>query len=387
MSDRPSARDADADAVARTARAARQYARRRYVLFLAYLAVGVAFIAVMIAGLSDRVARLADKIAGPDAFYLNVFVYFSLFSLAYFAATLPLTFYGEFVLEHRFGLSTQTFGRWARRRLKKWLVSFCLAAPLVLVLYGLLRAAPRGWWVPAAGTWLLVRYVLVRFGPRVLIPLFYRLEPIGDERLTARLTGLAEREGIRLDGVYRVDLSRETRKANAAVVGLGSTRKVVLGDTLLGKFRPAEIAVIFAHELGHIVHGHLLKGLLLNAVLCPASLFAASRLLAAAAHRIGVESVHDPRTLPLLVAFFAAIQLLVLPFGKWYSRRCELRSDAYALRVTGDREAFLSAMKKLGAMNLADVNPNRLAELLLFSHPPILKRIRFAEQLDLGHDA
>ncbi len=359
----------------------KRYARRKYLLFLAHLALGAGFLAAMMARGSEVLADRAREIAGPGAFLTTGLIYFTGFSVGYLIVTLPLTFYGGYLLEQQFGLSTQTLRRWAGRRVKKWLFSFVVAAPLVVVFYWTLRRWPQMWWLPASLVWIFVSYVLTKFAPRILIPVFYTLKPIEDERLASRLAGLAARAGIRLAGVYRMDMSRETRKANAAVVGLGSTRRVVLGDTLLAKFTRDEIAAVFAHELGHVVHRHLAKGFALTAALSVGSLYAGSLVLTRTAGMLGIEQVYDIEILPVLVAVLAGIQLFVLPFGKWYSRRRELESDEYAVRSTADPEVFISAMKKLGAMNLADVRPNKLAEIFLFSHPSISRRIRFARSL------
>ncbi len=373
----------NARVVERSAEDVRRYARRRYALVVGHLLTGLVFLVAMIAGGSARLADWAREVAGPDSFFLTVFLYFVGFSLAYLVVSLPLSFYGGHALEHQFDLSTQTFGRWARRRIKKWVYSFIVAAPLVLVFYAMLRSWERNWWIPAAAVWILVAYILAKFAPKILIPLFFKLEPVDDPALPERLAGLAKRAGLRLDGVCRIDLSRETKKANAAVVGLGSTRRVVLGDTLLASFTRDEIAAVFAHELGHIVRHDLAKALAVGAALSAGSLYVGSLVLARAAGALGIECVSAPETLPILIAVVAAIQFVVLPFEKWASRRRELACDRYALVATGSREPFISAMRKLGAMNLADVRPNKLAEILLFSHPPISKRIRFAATVDL----
>ena len=366
----------------RSAAEVRKYARRRYALVAAHLALGIAFLVAMLAGGSAKVAAVARDIAGPDSFLLTVFAGFS---LVYLVVSLPLSFYSEYMLEHQFGLSNQTTARWAKRRAKKWLYSFIVAAPLVLIFYAMLRRWPAAWWIPAAIVWLFVSYVLTKFAPRILIPIFYKLEPVDDETLVARLSELAAKAGIRLAAVCRIDLSRETKKANAAVVGMGSTRRVVLGDTLLAGFTHDEIAAVFAHELGHIVHKDVIKGFALAGALTAGGLFVASQVMARASTVLGIGHVYDPETLPILVAVLAGLQLLVTPFGKWHSRRRERESDRYAILATGAREAFISAMRKLGAMNLADVRPNKLAEIFLFSHPPISKRIHFAATLDLGN--
>ena len=368
----------------RSAAEVRKYARRRYALVIGHLVLGIAFLVAMLAGGSAKVGAEARDIAGPDAFLLTVFLYFAGFSLVYLVVSLPLSFYSEYVLEHQFGLSNQTVANWARRRAKKWFYSFVVVAPLVLMIYWTLDNCGKNWWIPAAVVWLLVSYVLTKFAPRILIPIFYKLEPVGDEALVIRLTALAAKAGIRLAAVCRIDLSRETKKANAAVVGMGSTRRVVLGDTLLAGFTHDEIAAVFAHELGHIVHKDVIKGFLLAGVLTVGGLFAGSLVMEKAIIELGIKKVSDPETFPILIAVLAGLQLLVMPLGKWHSRRRERESDRYAITTTGARDAFISAMRKLGAMNLADVRPNKLAEIFLFSHPPISKRIHFAATLDLG---
>ncbi len=379
--------------VMRSPEEARRYARRRYGLFMAHIVVGAGFLAAMIFGGSEVIGRHALEIAGPYRFLSRVFFYFTFFSLAYLVVTLPLTFYREYLLERRFGLSTQTLGRWARRRVKKWVFSFVVAAPLVLIVYSTLRMWPARWWLPASAVWVLFAFVLAKFAPQIFLPLFYKLERIDNRRLEDKLARLSEQAGLELEGAYRLDLSRETKKANAAVIGMGSTRRVVLGDTLLGGFSEDEVAVVFAHELGHIVLGHLAKGFAAFSVLIIISLYLGSVVIRWAAVELGIEpvmvgqienQVANPETMPLLLAVLAVIQFLIMPVEKWYSRRRERASDAYALRATGDRAAFIGAMKKLASLNLADVRPNKLAKLLLFSHPPILERIRFAEQFDVG---
>ena len=214
----------------------KRYARRRYALFVGHIVVGAAFLLAMVAWGSAVIAREAREIAGPDAFLLTVFYFFVAFSLAYLVVSLPLAFYGGYVLERQFDLSTQTAAKWFGRRLKKWALSVAVAAPPVLAFYWMLRRWPETWWLPAAAVWILFSWVLAKLAPRFFIPLFYKLERIRDDALADRLLALAARAGIPLVGVFRIDLSRETKKANAAVVGFGATRRVLLADTLLAGF-------------------------------------------------------------------------------------------------------------------------------------------------------
>jgi STE24 endopeptidase len=364
--------------------AAQRYARRRNALFVAHLFFGAAYLSLMMGRGSDTLVGMARAIPGTSVHAIETFCYFALFSLCYLLLRLPLAVYGDYLLEHQFGLSTMAPVPWAVRQVKKWLLSFTLAAPIAVVLYELIRALPRLWWLPAGSMWLFLGYVLARITPTVLMPLFYKFEPIDDPALTGRLEQLARRAGITLTGVCRMNLSRETKKANAMVMGMGSSRHVALGDTLLASCTREEIAVVFAHELGHVVGRDLLRSFVLFSAVSFASLFLASRILGRAAAGLGIDAVHDPRTLPAFIAILGAIQLLVMPFANAYSRWRERLCDAYALRATGDRDAFISMMTKLARRNLADLRPSRLAELLLYDHPPIGRRIRFARNFDLG---
>src|SRR5215831_6524658 len=200
---------------------------------------------------------------------------------------LPLAYWSGFVLEHRFGLSNQTFPRWVWKQVKGWVVGGPIGLVLLLGLFALLWYGGSWWWIWAAAGWLAVSLVLGQLLPVVILPLFYKVTALDDVTMLARLRGLAAGTGLKVEGIYRLHLSAETKKANAALAGLGRTRRVLLGDTLLDHFTPEEIEVVFAHEVGHHVHRHLPKMIAGNVVLAAAGFWLADVILRHSAHALG----------------------------------------------------------------------------------------------------
>src|SRR5215472_3227870 len=192
---------------------------------------------------------------------------------------LPIAYWSSFVLEHRFGLSNQTFARWVWKQVKGWLVGGPIGLVLLLGLYALLWFGGAWWWLWAAAGWLAATLVLGQLLPVVILPLFYKVTRLDDAPLLERLRGVADGTGLAVEGVYRLHLSAETKKANAALAGLGRTRRVLLGDTLLDQFTPEEIEVVFAHEVGHHVYRHLPKLVLVSVILSAAGFWLVDVLL------------------------------------------------------------------------------------------------------------
>jgi STE24 endopeptidase len=292
--------------------------------------------------------------------------------------TLPVDFWSGYLLEHRFGLSRQSLGAWLWKKVKGWLLLVPFGLAVLFGLYALLNWAGPWWWVWAAGAWLLVVVVLGQLLPVLILPLFYRVERLDDSGLLDRFRGLAAGTGLAVEGVYRLGLSDETKKANAALAGLGRTRRVLLGDTLLSEFTPEEIDVVFAHELGHHVHRHLPKMIAVEIVLSAAGLWLADRALHALAPALGYAGPTDPAALPLLLLVLSAFALLVMPAQNALSRRFERQCDRYALERTANPAAYRSAFTKLAEQNKSDPDPHPLVVWLFHDHPPIGERIGMA---------
>jgi STE24 endopeptidase len=292
----------------------------------------------------------------------------------------PLSFYAGHVLEHRFGLSTQTFAAWLWRYAKRNALAVGLGLLLVLGLYWLIWTTGPIWWLVAAGAFFLVSVLLGQLAPVLILPLFYKIEKLDAPEISQRLARLAQGTGLSIAGVYRIHLSEETVKANAMLAGLGRTRRVLLGDTLLTGFTPEEIEVVFAHEIGHHVFRHIYKLIATGILYSAAGFFLCDRLLlASVADWDGNYGTLPASSLPLLMLILTVFALLLEPLQNLLSRRFERQSDRYALECTGLKDAYLSAFRKLARLNKDDPNPHWLDVLLFHSHPPIAERLAMPE--------
>jgi STE24 endopeptidase len=305
------------------------------------------------------------------ALYLVVFGVHMLVSL-------PLSFFGGYVVEHRFGLSNQSPRRWGRN----WILSngfaMLLGGVLFTGMYWIMWNTGTWWWLIAAGAFFLVSIVLGQLAPVLFLPLFYKIEAVDDESLAARMKRLAEGTGLAIEGVYRMGMSADTKKANAMLAGLGRTRRVLMGDTLLEEFTPDEIDVIFAHEIGHHVHRHIPKLIAVGAVISALGFYLVDRVLVAWS---GVASAAEAPTssLPLVMFSLMAFQLLLAPLQNAISRHFERQCDRYALARTQNPSAYRTAFSKLAKLNKADPEPHPLEVFLLHSHPPIAERLALAD--------
>jgi Zn-dependent protease with chaperone function len=293
---------------------------------------------------------------------------------------LGLDFYG-FRLEHRFQLSNQKPRAWVRDEVKGFLLELMLATIVAESLYFMIRQFPQHWWVLAWATFLAFVVLMAHLAPVVLLPIFYKFEPLRDEELKSRLVRLGERSGTRVRGVYKWNLSEKSKKANAALTGLGSTRRIILADTLLDNYSADEIEAVLAHELGHHVHKHILKSIALQAAVTLVGFWAANWALHYAVDRLGMfATLSDFANLPLLALVSSVLSLLAFPALNAYSRLNERQADRYAFESIDRVEPFISSMNKLADQNLAERKPSRLVEALFHSHPSISRRVAAAEE-------
>ncbi len=351
------------------------YHRQKLALHLAGIPLSLAYWAAWC--IIGRPA--AELIAGLDPGRWGGLLLFGLLAVGGSVLVhLPLDYYDGFVVEHRFGLSNQNFRKWLRFQATGWLVGAVIGAILLSLLYGTLWYGGRFWGVWLWAGAMLLSVVLAKLVPLVILPLFYPSRPLDRPALVERLTALAAGSGIRLAGVFDLGLSAETRKANAMLAGLGSTRRVYLSDTLLESFDEREIGVVFAHELGHHVHRHVIKRIVMIAA-------ASSVLVALICRLLAPHAGGPPEAWPAAVAAFpgvmlltAVYNLLVGPATCAVSRRFERQADRYALERTGDPEAFRGAFERLSRQNLADPDPPRWEEILFDDHPALSKRIAMA---------
>ena len=299
---------------------------------------------------------------------------------AYLALRLPIAFYQGFLLERRYGLSSETLAAWFTDYLKAALLVILLAVGGAEVVYAAMRWSPTWWWIPAALCFSAVLIVLARIAPVALLPLFYHFEPLERETLRARLEALSGRAGVPVLGAYVWGLGDKTKRANAALIGTGSTRRILLSDTLLADYSDDEIEVILAHEMGHHVQGDIRNGLMLESLLMLVSLATGAAILSWWWQAFGLTGPSDVAGLPLLLLVGALVTFAAAPASNALSRRNERRADRFALRLTGHTDACVSAMRRLGAQNLAEERPSRAAVWFFHTHPPIEERIESARR-------
>jgi len=329
-------------------------------------------------GLSAWLAAQARSVTGNP--WLATALYAAVAIVAAKLVMLPVGWFAGYHLEHRFGLSNQSFAAWLWDETKSLGLSLVLGVIALDVIYFLLRRTGDWWWAATGGFFLLFGVVLSTLFPVVILPLFYKLRPLDNPTLTSRLAALAERVGAKLLGVYRMDMSAKTKKANAAFAGLGRTKRIILGDTLLDKFAEDEIEVVMAHEMAHYKHGDITKLIAWGTATTFAGLKVADVVLRWTVERLGFAGITDLGACPLLLLCLFLFGLVVMPLNNAFTRWREWKADAAALQLTGNRDGFVRAMRKLADQNLADLQPHPVIEFLLHDHPSLARRIAFAEQ-------
>jgi STE24 endopeptidase len=325
---------------------------------------------------SVRIRNFAESIAASES--VTVLVYILAVGLMFKVVQLPLGFYSGYVVEHRFGLSRQTITDWIKDQLKGLALGIPLGVGAVELIYYLLRAHPDSWWLYAGVAFIVFVVAITNLAPVLLLPLFFKFKPVENGDLQERVSRLARRTGAQLCGIFEWSLGDKTRKANAAVVGWGNTRRIIVSDTLLDNFSGEEIEVIMAHELCHHVKNHIWLGMMLQSVLTLLAFYILHRELPPLSQSFGFRSPSDIASFPLFALAITTLSLLVLPAVNYFSRRLETAADLYALDVTGDALAFVSSMEKLADLNLANRTPNKIIEFIFYSHPSIEDRIKLA---------
>ncbi len=364
---------------------AREYNRTKRWLEIGDMAISIGFLVLLLAtGWSSTLRDAAIRLS-REHYALQLFYYVLFLSIFSKILGFGLDFY-SFRLEHRFNLSNQRLTGWLIDEAKGWLLGLVLATVLCESIYALIRTSPEHWWIFA---WLIFIGMFIFFAqiaPVVLFPLFYKFAPLQNDELRARLVRLGERAGTRVRGVYEWKLSEKSKKANAALTGLGNTRRIILADTLLQNYSTDEIEAVLAHELGHHVHGHIVKSIFVEAAVTLAGFWAANEALRYAIDQQKMfEHLTDFANLPLLVLVSTVLSLVLMPALNAYSRFTERQADVYCWKSVPNIAPYVSAMEKLNKQNLSESHPSRLVELLFHSHPPISKRIAAAEEWSKKH--
>jgi STE24 endopeptidase len=355
----------------------KQYQRTKITISIISAILSLGWMALLAFVLGPMLGEQYTTWVGENA-WLRLLLSAALLGVTLELLTIGLDFYSGYILEHRYQLSNQTLGGWVKHRVKGYLVGGVLGLMLLFGLYAVLWFTGEWWWLAATAGWLLVTLLLGRLLPVVILPIFYKVTRLEDASLIERLRKLTVGTTLTIEGVYELRLSEETKKANAALAGLGKSRRVLLGDTLLAQFTPEEIEVVFAHEVGHHVYRHLIKSIGLSVLLTLAGFFLVDRVLTALAPTLGYAELADPAALPLLLLVLAIFGLVLTPIKNALSRFYERQCDQYALDRTQNQAAYRSAFTKLARINKSDPDPHPLIAFLFYDHPPIRERLAMA---------
>lgn len=350
----------------------------------AYLALGVGLVVAALLGLTRLGSRLVAGI--PGHWTVQAIGGLALLLALGQLATLPFDVQSERVLR-RYGLSTQDWNGWTNDLLRGLLVKLVTTALVVLVVLALARRLPTSWWAWAAGA-SAVLVVLGSFAyPVVVEPAFNHFTSLPTGTLRTDLLALAERDDVPVKDVLVADASRRTTALNAYVSGFGSTRRIVVYDTLLRESSDREVELVVAHELGHAKRQDVLHGTIIGAFGGAAGICALGLVLSWAPllRRVGASGPGDPRVLPLVLFLAVLTPLLLSPLTNLMTRHIEARADVHALDLTRDVPTFITSEQRLSTVNLSDLDPGRLVYLLFFTHPSGPERIAMAREWQRLH--
>jgi STE24 endopeptidase len=347
----------------------KRYSQQKYLLALIGIIFNLVFlITVQGLGISYGIQEFARSWSANRILQISLYIF--ILGAVYYLLDLPLNFYGSFILEHKFNLSRQKISDWMKDQAKTLVLGYLIALILVQTLYFLISRFPSSWWLITALAWILFSLVFSKIFPVVIIPLFFKYSPVKNEEVRSRVINLAKKFNIKLLDVFEIDLSKKTLKANAAFVGFGKQRRVILADTLQEKYSPDEIEAILAHEFAHFKFRHIWKLLGINAVSTLIMFYLIFRI-------IGPAPTSEIQFLPVFLIFMTVFGIVTAPLMNFISRCFEKETDLKALEVTGNAGALESMFKKLAEQNLSDKRPHPLIKFFFFDHPPIDERIGY----------
>lgn len=337
----------------------------------------VILLMLLFTGLSKEIEILSYKITSNK--YIALLIFLGIIGFVESIINLPLDFYSGYILEHKYNLSNQTILKYFTEKIKSFAVGLAIGIPVILIFYYILLNFENNWWLVLGIFMFFFSVVIGRIAPVLIFPLFYKFKPIENDSIKNRILNHCKKTGVEIKGIFVFDMSKNTKKANAAFTGLGKSKRIILGDTLMEKFNEEEIESVFAHEVGHYKRKHIFKLMFISTVLTFAGLYITSLLYKGTLNSFGFHFIYEISALPLIAVFLSLFGIVTTPISNIFSRKYEWEADRFAIDSTGNNEAFISAMEKLAEQNLADKEPNKIIEFLFHSHPSLKKRIEFAK--------
>jgi STE24 endopeptidase len=320
------------------------------------------------------VSGLSVTIAGWSSFIpVYSFIIITLMTVVQF----PIRLYSGFFLERRYGLSSRSFSSWLTDYAKGLLILYVFTIPAVTGLYYLLPM--DSWWIYAGAAYFLITVFLSYIYPVLVFPFFYKTTAYKDVAMRKKLVAMAAKFGKKISTVLVAKESEKSRRANAMFAGIGSTKRIVLFDTLLNAFTKDEIETVIGHELGHYVNKDTIRFIIIDAIKIFPTFWIIDYVLRISVGSFGITAISDVTSLPLFMLVYFLIGIIEMPLDNAYSRRRETAADLFGLNVSKKPKAQISTEKRLADMALGDDNPHPLVEFFFFSHPSAKKRIKMAE--------
>lgn len=358
-------------------RLAKRYEKEKRWLGLAGLVLSlVILMAFYLSGLSSWLSRLE----WGSTLIFTVLVYVFVFQLTMTILSFPLNFYSGYIHEHKWNFSNHTIKSWLWEQLKSFWVGFVLFSLLLGLLLWVMDLSPKYWWLISGLGMAVVSVILITIFPVVIFPIFNKYTPIANKELTEALKKILAKGGLKSSGFFKEDMSRQTKKENAFLAGLGKTRRVVLGDNLLEHMSVTEIVSIMAHEVGHFRHKHIWMNILIGTGQQLIVFFLVNILMNILfPDFLSSTRVNLMLLPPFLLLMGGLSSFLFNPLNQALSRHFERRADLYALRNISDPKDFMLALAGLADRNLSNAYPERWIKILFYSHPPIGERLNMAE--------
>ncbi|MEO0185684.1 MAG: M48 family metallopeptidase [candidate division WOR-3 bacterium] len=358
---------------------ARKYHKEHRVVNVVSSAVSIVILLLIIGfQISQKFFGVITDIS--DLRIIQAFLYFVVFYSVYFLISLPFGFIGGYRIEHKYNFSTQTIKGWFMDEIKSFIVGLVLGLIVIEVLYLITFSCPKLWWLYLSILMILFSVVLANLFPVLILPLFYKTTPLADGNLKERIKEICGKAKMKIEGVFTINLSSKSTKANAMVVGLGNTKKILLGDTLISKYNENEIIATLCHEITHYQQHHIWYLILWNSIITFIVFYLLYRIHPVFYRLAGFENISDIAGFPLFVLLFGLLSFLLKPIISGISRFYEKKADAGALTLSENPQAFIELMAKFCNQELTIAYPHPLIEFYSYSHPSIGRRIEFAEK-------
>jgi STE24 endopeptidase len=359
-------------------RKAKKYSAFKYTFAIINVIYRLTFLFIFAgSGLSRKLAQKLSNVTANH--YTTVALYILIVLGIYYIVNFPLNLYSSYILEHKFSLSRQKIRDWFRDQLKTGIIHYGIIVLLTATFYYIVKQYSHSWWWIVSLIWIFFSFILTKLSPVVIMPLFFKYTKLSDENLRERIFNLADKMKVKTVDVFQINFSKKTLKANAALVGLGNTKRVILADTLKDKYSADEIEVILAHEFAHYKLNHLVKLILMNSLATILVFYLVFKTSDSVLKLFGFSSLLDIAAFPVLVLYLVVFGMIMKPLWNYISRRFEKNADKMALSATGLKGAFVSIFDKLSNQNLADRNPHPVIKFLFFRCPAIDERITMAK--------